>query len=181
MIGRPTRRAVLGHAAAAAAGFALPVAWASRAGAQTGPAPGPEGLRLRRIAVDTSRVAAIGSPAAADLLARDLTRHLRQVFGDLMAPKDAGDAVLLARISSLYLTSFVGGRAHGRRGEGSGNDSLDGVGILSRGSGVLSETPVLSVLDPAYSGAWYLPDIDERRIDAIARHFAYWLRREMGV
>ncbi len=177
----PTRRAVLGHAAAAAAGFVFPVASASRAGAQTGPRPGPEGLRLRRIAVDTSRVAAIGSPTAADLLARELTRHLRQVFGDLIAAQEVGGATLVARISSLYLTSFVGGRAHGRRGEGSGNDSLEGVGIVSKGSGVVSETPVLSVLDPAYSGAWYLPDIDERRIDAIARHFAYWLRREMGV
>lgn len=181
MIRKPTRRAVLGHATAAAAGFALPVAFAPRAGAQAGRASSSAGVHFRTIAVDTSRVAAIGNPSTADLLARDLAHHMRQVFGDLMAPGDAGGAMLVARISSLYLTSFVGGRSHGRRGEGSGHDSLDGVGIVSTGSGVLSETPVLSVLDPAYSGAWYLPDIDERRVDAIAQHFAYWLRREMGV
>jgi hypothetical protein len=46
---------------------------------------------------------------------------------------------------------------------------------------MLSETPVLTTLPPSYSGAWYDPNIDRRRVSSLSYQFAYWLRREMGI
>ncbi len=180
MSGLPlTRRAALGLAASAAAGAAL----SSPALAQIGAGSGlPAGLRFRTIAVDTARLAALGNRTGADLVARALARHLGAVFADLMAPRDAGAATLVARVSSLYLTAYAGTRDYGgHRGSGAGNDDLEGVGIVTAGGRVLAEVPILSVLSPGYSGSWYLPDIDLKRIDSISYHFAWWLRREMGV
>ena len=175
MTHRVTRRAML-----------CALAWApsaaSRAHAQASASGRPAGLRLRTVVVDASRVAALGDPSGADRLAHVLARQICAVFGDLMAPGDAGGATLVARMSSLYLTSYAGSRDYGgRHSSGSGNDSLEGVGLVTSGGRRLSETPILAVLDPGYSGPWYLPDIDDRRVDSISHQFAWWLRREMGV
>lgn len=175
-----TRRSALALIAAAA----LPQGLPTPAAAQLGPAPValPPGLRFRDVAVDTSRLARLGDPAAADLVATDLTRSLREVFADLLAPsRAAGGATLSARISSLFLADYAGTRSYNGRDGGGNNDDLEGVGIVSSGGRVLAEVPILSVLDAGYSGAWYEPDIDARRVASICHHFAYWLRREMGV
>lgn len=174
-----TRRAALRLAASAAAGATVSFPALAQLGAGSGL---PAGLRFRTIAVDTARVAALGNSTGADLVAQALARNLRAVFADLMAPRDAGGATLVARVSSLYLSAYAGNRDYGgRHGTGAANDDLEGVGIVTAGGRVLAEVPILSVLSPGYSGAWYLPDIDVRRIDSISHHFAWWLRREMGV
>ena len=139
-------------------------------------------LRLRTVVIDATRVAALGNPGGADRLAVVLAREMRKVFADLMAPHAADGATLVARISSLYFVPFAGGRDYGgSNSSGSGSDSLDGVGIVTSGGRALSQTPILAILDPGYSGAWYLPNIDELRLDSISYQFAWWLRREMGV
>ncbi|WP_237476602.1 hypothetical protein [Lichenibacterium dinghuense] len=185
MTSSPTRRAALGLLAAAA----LPLARSAPAAAQLLPPPPgglpvpggsavPGGLRIARVAVDTSalRTAFAGD---ADLLAHDLQGDLRHVFADLMVGAGDRGVTLLARIHSLYLPPWAGGRRGGNGGEGP--DNIEGVGIVASGSRVLSETPLYTTLDPGYSGAWYTPDITERRIASISYQFAYWLRREMGV
>ncbi len=181
----PTRRAALAFMATAGAGAALSLAGAVPAAAQLAPAPFggaaglPAGLRFGRIEVDTSRLLRLGDVAGSEVVTRVLTRQLQEVFADLAAPR--GGATLVARISSIYLASYVGSRAYNGRDGGGGNDNLEGVGIVSSGGQVLAEVPVLSVLSASYSGAWYQPDIDERRVLSICHHFAWWLRREMGV
>lgn len=176
-----TRRAAL-RLGAAAAGAVLSSPALAQLGQIGGGSGLPAGLRFRTIAVDTARVAALGNGTGADLVAQALGRNLRTVFADLMAPRDAGGATLVARVSSLYLSSYAGNRDYGgRHGTGAANDDLEGVGIVTSGGRVLAEVPILSVLNPGYSGAWYLPDIDRRRIESISHHFAWWLRREMGV
>ena len=187
MILPPTRRAALGLLASAAAGAALPLARTGPASAQLAPSPFgapkalPPGLRFGAMAVDADRVARLGNPGGAALVVRHLTRQLRAVFADLLVAPGAGGATLTARISSLYLASYAGTQSYGHRSEGPNNDDLEGAGVLSSGGRVLAEVPLLAVLDAGYSGAWYLPDIDERRIASISHQFAYWLRREMGV
>lgn len=183
----PTRRSALGLMAAAA-GAALPLARVAPAAAQLGPSPFgpspfggaglPSDLRFGAVAVDTSRIARLGNAVGADLLARDLERQLRVVFADRMAGGGRG-AALLARVNSLYLSLYTGGRSGS--GQGLGPDNIEGVGLVTSGGRVLSQTPLYTTLDPSYSGAWYLPDIDRRRIDSISYQFAYWLRREMGI
>ncbi|RYC33972.1 hypothetical protein D3273_01610 [Lichenibacterium minor] len=180
----PTRRAALGFLASAAAGAALPLARSAPAAAQFGPSPFdapaavPAGLRFGTVSADTSRIARLGNPVGAQILQRDLDRQLRVVFADLMGGGSRG-AALLVRVNSLYLGLYTGGRAGS--GQGIGPDNIDGVGLVSSGGRVLSQTPIYTTLDPSYSGAWYLPDIDRRRIDSISYQLAYWLRREMGI
>ena len=167
----------------------LPLARSAPAAAQLGPPPFgpspfdaptaglPAGLRFGTVAADTSRIARLGNPVGADLLARDLQRQLRIVFADRMGAAGRG-AALLVRVDSLYLGAYTGGRSGGAQGVGL--DNIDGVGLVTTGGRVLSQTPIYTTLDPSYSGAWYLPDIDRRRIDSISYQLAYWLRREMG-
>ncbi len=186
------RRTALGLLVSAAAGAALPLGRTSQASAQSPgslPFPGsgggtvglPAGLRFHEIAVDASRLARLGNEDGAVVVTRVLTRELHQVFADLMAPRGAGGATLVARISSIYLGSYTGSRAYNGRDGGGGNDNLEGVGVVSSGGQVLAQVPILSVLSASYSGAWYNPAIDEKRVVSICHHFAWWLRREMGV
>ena len=187
MTDRTSRRAALGLLASAAAGAALPLGLVAPAAAQLGPAPFaptealPAGIRFRAIGVDASRLARLGNVAGADTVTRVLTHQLQGVFADLMAPRGAAGATLVARISSIYLASYVGTRSYSGRDGGGNNDNLDGVGIVSSGGHVLAQVPILSVLDAGYSGAWYQAGIDARRLESICYHFAWWLRREMGV
>lgn len=182
-----TRRTALGLLASAAAGAVLPLGRVAPAAAQVGLAPAaagaglPAGLRFRSVAVDASRLARLGNLAGAEAVTAALTRELGAVFADLMAPRGTAGAALVARISSLYLADFVGTRSYSGRDGGGNNDDLEGVGIVSSGGRTLAEVPILSVLDASYSGAWYQPDIDEKRVASICHHFAWWLRREMGV
>lgn len=183
---RPTtRRTALGLLAAAALPPCRPAAAQASGGSPLLPGAGtalPARLRFRTVAVDTAPLARLGSPATADLVGHVMGRKLHDVFADLIAPGDGGGATLVARISSITLVPYVSGRSYGGRSSGGGgNDNIEGVGIVRAGGRVLTEVPVLTVLDPGYSGAWYLPDIDALRVDSICHQFAYWLRREMGV
>ena len=182
------RRTALGLLVSAAAGTVLSLGRSSSAAAQSlgstpfgGTAGLPAGLRFRNVVVDASRLARLGNEAGAALVTQVLTRELQEVFADLMAPHGAAGATLVAKISSIYLSSYTGSRAYNGRSGGGGDDNLEGVGIVSSGGQVLAQVPILSVLTPSYSGAWYQPDIDERRTASICHHFAWWLRREMGV
>ncbi len=139
------------------------------------------GTRFRIIAIDTSRLAALGSPQTAEVVQRLLAPELRQTFGDLMSPHDNAAATLVARIHSISLSDYVGSRSYGGRGGSKNIDYLEGTGVVTRNGHDVSETPILSALDAGYSGPWYLPGIDERRVASITHHFAYWLRREMGI
>lgn len=186
MIQRTTRRTALGLIASAAAGAALPLARVAPAAAQLGASPLggaalPAGLRFRAVGVDASRLARLGNVAGAEVVTQVLTRELQGVFADLLVPRGAAGATLVARISSIYLAPYAGTRSYNGRDGGGNNDNLEGVGIVSEGGQVLAQVPILSVLDAAYSGAWYQPDIDAKRVSSICHHFAWWLRREMGV
>ena len=181
-----TRRGALAALASAAGAAALPLA-AGPAAAQFGPSPFgggsslPAGLRFGDIAVDASRLARLGNPGDAERVTTVLTRQLREVYADITVPRGTGGATLVARISSISMPSYVGSRAYNGKDGGGGNDSLEGVGIVASGRQVLGQVPILSVLSPTYSGSWYQPDIEAKRLVSICHHFAWWLRREMGV
>lgn len=170
-----TRRAIL--MGWAAGGIVSALSGRARA------APTPEamaGLRFRAVVVDTSRLAALGNPTTAELIGQELGGQARQIFADRLAPGDPRAPTLVIRIDSISLSSYAGDRYRGRGGSAN-TDYLEGAGLVSAGGRVISATPILSALDANYSGAWYLPDIDQRRIASISHHFAYWLRREMGI
>ena len=182
-----TRRGALAARASVAAGAAALPLGVGTAAAQFDPSPFgggsglPAGLRFGDLVVDASRLARLGNIGDAERVTAVLTRQLREVFADIIVPRGAGGATLVARISSISMPSYVGSRAYNGKDGGGGNDTLEGVGIVTSGRQVLAQVPILSVLSPTYSGSWYQPDIEAKRLVSVCHHFAWWLRREMGV
>lgn len=160
--GRDRRAVLLGASAVFVAGV-------SPAWAQSTAVP-----RFAAIKVDTRPLASIGGGASATAVQRILPAKMQSVFADVIGP-GGRRSVLVARIDRLYLASFVDNTPPGFS---FGNmDTMDGAGVVV-GQG---DTPLHVTLSPSYSGAYYLPDIDLRRIDSICYQFAYWLRREMNL
>ena len=127
--------------------------------------------------VDAGPLAAQGGAGAAALIQRFMPGKLQGVFGDLIAPGTRGLPALVARIDTLYLTGFAdvpGGNSMIRA-----QDTMTGAGLVVRDRRTEAETPLRVTLPPSYSGTWYTPDVDSRRIVSLSDQFAYWLRREM--
>ena len=138
---------------------------------------------LRSVSVDTSPISNRGAFAYGRAVNLYLTSALRRTFADRIDPRAKGAPALVARIESVTMTTFVGGNRSRFDGGASGNnDYLDGAGVLiGPGGAARARYPVLSVLDAASSGSWNSPDVDAQRLAALCDHFAWWLRRTMGV
>jgi hypothetical protein len=112
----------------------------------------------------------------ADLLQQVLTAELRKEFaGRLGGPGSR----LLVRITGVSLNAYAGSGG-GRWGLGSGtnNDYLEGEAlVVGRRGEILARYPQLSAVPASSGGAWYLPDSEQRRVVALAQHFAGWLTR----
>jgi hypothetical protein len=78
-------------------------------------------------------------------------------------------------VTGIHMTSYAGGAT------GSiGNDALESEARLIGPNGVLASYPIRAILSPSSGGAWYRPDIDQRRIDALVEANAQWIRRYVG-
>ncbi len=125
--------------------------------------------------VASVRIAAIkieASPFAAQI-APILLPALRKTFAEKLAPGDRRAAVLFVRIDSLLFTSYVD-----NFDPMADVDWISGSGhLVGPGNQLLGDYPLSVNLPASYSGAWYLPDIDERRLDSLCQAFAQWLRR----
>lgn len=92
-------------------------------------------------------------------------------------------ATLVVTVRGVFLNSYAGsgGGGGGRWGGGGGgntSDSFDSVATLvAPGNRVLATYPVLSTVSAFSAGPWYLPDIDQRRIDGLIKHNAAWIKR----
>jgi len=156
-----SRRALL--AAALASGVPVSAALAQ-------PAPG----HFSSIQVDVGRLHALGTGPQADVLRAALLAALRQTFADRLG--GSGPA-LVVRITGLSIRTFVG--PSDRAGFSGGNsDYLEGEALVvgPRGS-ILARYPQLSALPSSSGGAWYDPASERRRLEALAQHYASWLRR----
>ena len=52
--------------------------------------------------------------------------------------------------------------------------------LYDRSGRELASYPILSTELSGGAGAWYLPDVDQRRLRALARNNAYWIKRYVG-
>jgi hypothetical protein len=158
---------------------------ASTGSAQAGPLPpdAAAALRLSRLAVDVAPLRALGLGVNADILGAALAAGLRRSFADRLVPGDRRAPVLLVRLSGVLLsTNFSGGGDNSSRRphEGGGSsDYLEGVGLIVDGrGGVIASYPMLSALAAGSSGAaWYDPQLQQRRMVALAGNYAQWMRR----
>jgi len=134
---------------------------------------------ISSIRVDTSRIAAQGWGARASLIGAAMERQLAKTLGPLYR-RGAG-ATLLVTVKGVWLSSFAGGGGGKPPGGGGADDNFDSdVAVLGPRGQVLQSFPVLTVLPSNYSGAWYRPDFDQRRVAALIENNALWIKRYLG-
>ncbi len=123
------------------------------------------GLRLARQV--SSDAVARQLAAIEQALAAALAGHVRHGAGP----------TLNVTVRGVFLNSYAGNDG-GRWSGGSTSDSFDSEATLvARGNRVISSWPVLSTVPASSAGPWYLPDIDQRRMDGLIRHNAGWIKR----
>jgi hypothetical protein len=144
------------------------LAAASLAGCQTTAetaAPVPIGA----VRVDTGPLAAKGQAATAALIKPMLEQELASL-------RITRGATLQVTVTGLYLTSYAGGQAVTL-----GNDTLESEAVLIGADGrEIARYPILAIMSPSYGGAWYRPDVDQRRVEALVGSNAQWIRRAVG-
>lgn len=128
------------------------------------------------VGVDVGPLRAKGLGAYADAVGTALGRELAAAFADRM---ERAGPKLVIRIDGVSLRPYAG--RDGRIGSGgTQSDYLEGEAlVVGRNGTVLARHPQLSALPSSSGGAWYLPDVDERRLAALCNHYAGWLRRDV--
>lgn len=167
-----TRRSAL-----AASGAALACASVGRAWSQPFGGSGRE--RFSSVVADVSVLRSRDIGLTADLLQQVLTAELRKEFAGRLGRLGGPGPRLLVRITGVSLNAYAGSGT-GRWGLGSGtnNDYLEGEAlVVGRRGEILARYPQLSAVPASSGGAWYLPDSEQRRVVALAQHFAGWLTR----
>ncbi|MGX1785848.1 hypothetical protein ACWIGM_03875 [Bosea sp. NPDC055332] len=159
-----TRRAFLTGSAALAAGGL--VSFSASA----------QGIAIGAIRVDARRLGPQGWGENAPRIGRALELELAQ---KLVSLRRRGGPTLLVTVEGLWLASAAGGGMAGD-GSGGGNDDMDTVAdVIDRGRLVVSHN-IRSMLPANSGGAWYRPDIDERRVAALLENNALWIKRYLG-
>lgn len=145
-------------------------------------AAGPASAQSRTIGairVDASAIAAQGWGERSTQIRRALERQLATTLAPMIV---RGGPTLEATVKGVWLASFAGGSGGGKPTGGGGSlDSFDAEYRLVGPRGeVLATWPILSNIGSDSGGAWYLPDIDQRRVAALIENNALWIRRYLG-
>lgn len=104
--------------------------------------------------------------------------ELRRVLADRIGGRGPR---LVVRVTTLFLTMLPEGRGrhHFGGGNGTSTDSIEGEALVVGPRGeILARYPQHAPLVP--QGAWYDPLNEQKRADAVARHYARWLRWTLG-
>lgn len=129
-------------------------------------------VAIGAIRIDTGPLAAKEQSATAAAIKPMLEREL----AGLRSSAARHSATLHVTVTGLYLTSYAGGQSATL-----GNDTLESEAVLVSTDGrQLARYPVMSIMAPSFSGAWHLPDINQRRIEALVANNAQWIRRALG-
>ena len=169
-----TRRSFLAAALAAPT-----LAIASFPGGALAQTPVPAGTTtISAIRVDVSRLQAQGWGSNALAIKLGLERELAEALGPRLH-RGPGPTLNVA-VRGVFLNSYAGGDG-GRWSGGGTSDSFDSEATLvGRGNRIIATWPVLSTVPAGSAGPWYLPDIDQRRMDGLIRHNAGWISRYVG-
>ncbi|NNM73083.1 hypothetical protein [Enterovirga aerilata] len=162
-IGLDRRAMVAGLVAAAASG--------PSALAQAGPP------RFSAVIVDVGPLHARRLGPFADFLRSALQAELARAFADRLGG-GRGAPRLVVRIDGISMPSYVGREGGRFFGGGIQNDYLEGEALVVAPNGqILARHPQLSALPSNSGGAWYDERSEQRRVLALAAHYAGWLRR----
>ena len=159
------------HRRALMLGLAAVVASSSAVLAQQGPP------RFSGIIVDVRPLHAKQLGPFAEVIRVALQNELAEAYADRLDGGRAGPR-LVVRIDAISL-GFYAGRDSGRfGGGGTSTDYLEGEALVIGPRGeVLARHPQLSAVPSNSGGAWYDPASEQRRVVALAAHYAGWLRR----
>lgn len=130
-------------------------------------------------AVGAIRVEALPSVVEAwgphlPMVKAELERTLAEILGPAYQPRTGNR--LVVTIGSIWLASYAGGSRWSDGG--SSNDTLESTATLyDRKGKLLASHPIRSTETSGGAGAWYLPDVDQRRLKALARNNAWWIKR----
>ncbi len=106
-----------------------------------------------------------------------LERELTEAFGPALR---RGGPLLVVSVESIWFSSFAGGGGglYGGTG-GANNDTLTSdVTLIGPGNRVIAAFPgIRATMDAGMAGAWYRPDIDQRRLAQLLRANAAWIKR----
>lgn len=131
------------------------------------------------IRVDTSRLATQGWGPRSQEIKRDLERQLATTLAPMI---QRGGPILSVTVKGVWLASWAGGGGGGKPGAGGASmDNFDADYTLSGPRGeVLGQWTILSTIGSDSGGAWYRPDVDQRRVAALIENNALWIRRYLG-
>jgi len=115
------------------------------------------------LTIDTSAIARTGHRGFAAEIRPLLANQLQKALG----PRFGARATV--RITKIYLAP------HGGQGADEIEDRLHGV-VIVPGRGAI---PIIVSLPPSASGAWYTPNVDERRVYRLIEAFAGWVARSI--
>lgn len=138
-------------------------------------------LRLRSVTVDVSRLVALGLSPWARLVKATVEPELGRLFAARLVPGDRRADRLVVRVDAVTLASWAGGSTGGRWLSGGGDtDYMEGDAIVVGPNGEeRARRRILLALPSGFSGAWYLPDIDTRRVIGLSRVFAQWVHDQL--
>ncbi len=135
-----------------------------------------QGAAIGGIRVDARRLGPQGWGENAPLIARAFEAELARQLGPL---RRRGGPTLYVTVQGLWLAGSPGGGMAGD-GSGGGNDNMDSVAeVIDRGR-VLFSRDIRSTLLASSGGAWYRPDVDQRRVAALLENNAQWIGRYLG-
>ena len=136
--------------------------------------------RIRSVRVDVSPLRANAGDPTAAWVEQALPGFLVQAFAPYLAPGERNAATLVARIDYLYLGPSSGGSGPLRRSQ----DTIEGSLLVSGPRGfILARTPMRAISPyfpmPVDQPMWVQSNHD--RIVALARNFAYFAPRQLGL
>lgn len=135
---------------------------------------------FRGVQVDVGPLRAnVGDPTAA-WVEEALPGFLAEALGPYLQPRDHRAALLIVRIDWLYLGPNSGGTGP----LGSSQDTIEGVLIVHGPRGTMPELTPLRATSNYYPSPVDQPlrvQSNHDRIVALARNYAYWAPRQLGL
>ncbi|MGE7469703.1 hypothetical protein ACQKLX_09685 [Bosea sp. NPDC003192] len=133
-----------------------------------------QGIAIGGIRVDARRLGPQGWGENAPRIARAMELELARQLAPL---RQRGGPTLHVALQGLWLAAAVGS---GSPGDSDSNDNMDSLAeVVDRGR-VLFSREIRSMMPSSSGGAWYRPDIDQRRVAALLENNAQWIKRYLG-
>lgn len=139
------------------------------------PALAQSPLRFSSVRVDIGPLRAKGLGPYAELVGRAVQAELARAYADRIG---GGGPRLVVRLDAISLRAHAGSESRRGLGSGTSTDYLEGEALVLGPRGeIVARHPQLSAVPSSSGGAWYDPASENRRVEALAAHFAGWLRR----